>query len=165
MATTVLPIVSTEWTFSGSNPNRGASKWLCPTGECKPGSRWIKADRLPPLIPRESKRWKALYRGRAAVEREFGRLKNEWALAAPLTRVRAGLPQLINPRDAREIALHRQSEGEDVMGRLRDSAERFYERFAAGDLDGRWRYSAPTARMSRRRGRRARMSGRHLPRR
>ena len=40
----------------------------------------IKADRLHPLVPRESKRWKSLYRGRAAVEREFGRLKNEWAL-------------------------------------------------------------------------------------
>jgi transposase len=26
-------------------------------------------------------RWRKLYRGRAAVEREFGRLKNEWALA------------------------------------------------------------------------------------
>ncbi len=43
-------------------------------------SRWIKADRLHPLVPRESKRWKSLYRGRAAVEREFGRLKTEWAL-------------------------------------------------------------------------------------
>lgn len=28
-----------------------------------------------------SKRWSALYRGRAAVEREFGRLKNEYGLA------------------------------------------------------------------------------------
>jgi transposase len=41
----------------------------------------IKADRLHPLIPRETLRWKGLYRGRASVEREFGRLKNEWALA------------------------------------------------------------------------------------
>jgi hypothetical protein len=55
-------------------------------GECSPASRWIKADRLHPLIPRELRRRK-LYRGRAAVEREFGRLKNEWALL-PL-RVRA----------------------------------------------------------------------------
>ena len=39
-----------------------------------------QADRLHPLVPRESMRWKSLYRGRAAVEREFGRLKNEWAL-------------------------------------------------------------------------------------
>ncbi len=31
-------------------------------------------------MPRESARWRKLYRGRAAVEREFGRLKNEWAL-------------------------------------------------------------------------------------
>ncbi len=69
-----------EWTYSGSDPNRGASKWRCPSGECKPASKWIAADRLHPLVPRESKRWKSLYRGRAAVECEFGRLKNEWAL-------------------------------------------------------------------------------------
>jgi len=68
------------WTFAGSDASRGASKWRCPTGECKPGSRWITADRLHPLVPRETKRWKSLYRGRASVEREFGRLKNEWAL-------------------------------------------------------------------------------------
>ncbi len=36
---------------------------------------------LHPLIPRETLRWKGLYRGRASVERAFGRLKNEWALA------------------------------------------------------------------------------------
>jgi hypothetical protein len=42
---------------------------------------WIKADRLHPLIPRETPRFYALDRRRAAVEREFGRLKNEWALA------------------------------------------------------------------------------------
>ena len=32
-------------------------------------------------MPRESDRWKATYRKRAAVEREFGRLKHEWGLA------------------------------------------------------------------------------------
>ena len=69
-----------EWRFAGSDSERGAAKWRCPTRECAPTSRWIKADRLHPLVPRESKRWKSLYRGRAAVEREFGRLKNEWAL-------------------------------------------------------------------------------------
>jgi hypothetical protein len=68
------------WTFAGSDRKRGASKWRCPTGECAPASTWVKADRLHPLMPRESKRWKALYRGRGAVEREFGRLKNEWGL-------------------------------------------------------------------------------------
>jgi transposase len=60
--------------------SRKATKWRCPTGECKPASVWIKADRLHLLIPRETPRWTALYRRRAAVEREFGRLKNEWAL-------------------------------------------------------------------------------------
>lgn len=71
-----------EWRFAGSDSKRGASKWRCPTGECKPASRWIKADRLHPLIPRETRRWRKLYKGRASVEREFGRLKkNEWALS------------------------------------------------------------------------------------
>jgi hypothetical protein len=41
---------------------------------------WVKASRLHPLIPRESKRWGDLYAGRSAVEREFGRLKHECAL-------------------------------------------------------------------------------------
>ncbi len=68
------------WTFAGSDAKRGASKYRCPSGECAPASVWIKADRLHTLIPRETARWKGLYRGRAAVEREFGRLKHEWAL-------------------------------------------------------------------------------------
>jgi hypothetical protein len=34
-----------------------------------------KADRANPLIQRRTKRWRDVYRGRAAVEREFGRLK------------------------------------------------------------------------------------------
>lgn len=33
------------------------------------------------MIPRETLRWKSLYRSRASVERAFGRLKNEWGLA------------------------------------------------------------------------------------
>lgn len=57
-----------------------ATKWRCPSGECKPASVWIKASRLHPLIPRETERSKVLYRSRGAVEREFGRLKNEWAM-------------------------------------------------------------------------------------
>jgi IS5 family transposase len=68
------------WTFAGSDRKRGASKWRCPTGECAPTSTWIKADRKHPLIPRQSKRFKAAYRKRGSVEREFGRLKNEWGL-------------------------------------------------------------------------------------
>jgi hypothetical protein len=46
-----------------------------------PASTWVKASRLHPLIPRESERSAKLYRSRGAVEREFGRLKNEWAMA------------------------------------------------------------------------------------
>ena len=69
-----------SWTFAGADDRRKASKWRCPTGECRPGSKWVKASRLHPLIPRESARYEALYRQRGAVEREFGRLKHEWAL-------------------------------------------------------------------------------------
>jgi transposase, IS5 family len=69
-----------HWTFAGADFKRGAAKWRCPTGECSPASTWIKADRLHPLVPRETKRWGDLYRGRASVEREFGRLKNEYGL-------------------------------------------------------------------------------------
>jgi hypothetical protein len=69
-----------RWTFAGSDRKRGAAKWRCPTGECKPASTWIKADRLHTLIPRDTARWKVMYRRRGAVEREFGRLKHDWAL-------------------------------------------------------------------------------------
>ena len=67
------------WTFAGSDTKRGASKWRCPAAEYRPPSVWVKADRLHPLIPRGTDRWKALYKGRAAVERGFG-LKHEWGL-------------------------------------------------------------------------------------
>ncbi len=69
-----------DWTFAGADFKRKATKWRCPTSECAPASTWVKADRLHPLIPRESERSRKLYRSRGAVEREFGRLKNEWAL-------------------------------------------------------------------------------------
>ena len=69
------------WTFAGADFKRNIAKWRCPTGECKPASIWRKASRLHPLIPRDSKRFGDLYRGRGAVEREFGRLKHEWGLA------------------------------------------------------------------------------------
>ena len=38
------------------------------------------------VIPRGLLRWKKLYRLRGAVERENGRLKNEWALLPPRVR-------------------------------------------------------------------------------
>lgn len=69
-----------EWTFAGADARRGAAKWRCPTVECKPGSIWLKASRLHTLIPRTTDRWKALYHQRGAAEREFGRLKHEWAM-------------------------------------------------------------------------------------
>ena len=69
-----------EWVFAGADAKRGATKWRCPTGECSPASVGVKADRLHPLIPLGTERWKSLYRQRTAVERGFGRLKNELGL-------------------------------------------------------------------------------------
>jgi IS5 family transposase len=69
-----------EWEFAGSDNKRKASKWRCPTGECATKSTWIKASRLHTLIPRTTERWTKLYRSRTAIEREFGRLKHEWAM-------------------------------------------------------------------------------------
>jgi len=77
------------WTLAGSDAKRGAAKYRCPTGECAPASVWIKADRLHTFIPRETARWKALYNGRVAVEREFGVLKHRWALLPLRTRTLA----------------------------------------------------------------------------
>jgi transposase len=42
--------------------------------------------RLRPIILRETTRWRSLYHGRGAVEREFGRLKNEYRLSPVRTR-------------------------------------------------------------------------------
>jgi hypothetical protein len=68
------------WTFAGADTKRQATKWRCPTGECSPASRWEKADRLHPLVPRSTERFGALYHQRGAVEREFGYLKHEWVM-------------------------------------------------------------------------------------
>ena len=80
-AITTPPVASTASGRSPADYTRKATKFRCPTGECQPASVWIKAERMFPLIPRSTDRWSKLYRGRAAVEREFGRLKHEWALA------------------------------------------------------------------------------------
>jgi hypothetical protein len=56
-----------------------ATKWRCPTGEWTPASKWVKANRLHPLIARETLRFRKLYRQRGGVEGELGPLKREWA--------------------------------------------------------------------------------------
>lgn len=70
-----------EWLFAGADFKRKRAKWRCPSGECRPASIWRKASRLHPLVPRESKRFGELYRGRGAVERCNGRLKHQFGLA------------------------------------------------------------------------------------
>jgi Transposase DDE domain len=68
------------WTFAGADFKNKRTKWRCPTSECQPASVWRKASRLHPLIPRATKRFGDLYRGRSAVERCFGRQKHEYGL-------------------------------------------------------------------------------------
>jgi len=55
------------WAFAGADFKRNATKWRCPTGAWQPKSRWVKAGRRNPLIPRQSKRFRRLYKGRAAL--------------------------------------------------------------------------------------------------
>jgi hypothetical protein len=103
-----------KWTFAGADRKREAAKWRCPTGECKPASVWVKADRLHSLIPRESKHWKKLYCGRSAVERGFGRLKTEWSLTPlrvrHIEKVRLHVDLTILCQLAYELAKARQSQ-------------------------------------------------------
>jgi hypothetical protein len=47
-----------RWRFAGADFNGGASKWRCPTGECQPKSKCVKADRRNPLVPRETRPWR-----------------------------------------------------------------------------------------------------------
>jgi len=75
-----------EWTFAGTDYKRKATKWRCPTGECTAKSMWVKVDRLHPLIPRQTRRYKDLYRSRSRVEGTFGHLKHEWSLLPLRTR-------------------------------------------------------------------------------
>src|SRR2546430_11921621 len=102
-----------RWTFAGADFKRKAAKWRCPTGECQPKSTWVKADRRNPLVPGETKRWRDLYRGRAAVEREFGRLKHEFGLTPlrvrDLERVQLHADLTILARLAQELCRARQS--------------------------------------------------------
>jgi DDE family transposase len=94
-----------EWRFAGSDSKRGASKWRCPTGDCKPTSRWIRADRLHPLVPRETLRWRKLYKGRASVEREFGRLKARVGTAPAARAWHRARAASRRPHDPRQASL------------------------------------------------------------
>ena len=66
-----------DWSASQDALERGAAR-LASASPPQSGSR---PTALHPLILRETPRFTALYRRRASVEREFGRLKHEWALA------------------------------------------------------------------------------------
>jgi hypothetical protein len=68
------------WEFKGADHKRKATKWRCPTGECEVSSRWVPNDIFHPAIPRTTERWRKIYAKRVTVEREFGRLKNEFGL-------------------------------------------------------------------------------------
>jgi hypothetical protein len=60
-------------------PRDGPRSVVAADPECSDDA-WMTVDDR-----RETPRWRKLYSGRAAVERQFGRLKNKWAL---LLRVR-----------------------------------------------------------------------------
>jgi IS5 family transposase len=78
-----------------------------------------RASRLMPRIPRHTQRFRDLYRGRAAVEREFGRLKHDYGLA-PL-RVR-GLARVQLHADLTMLARLAQALGRARASGLRAAA-------------------------------------------
>jgi transposase len=73
-----------RWVYAGTDLKRGATKWRCPRGKCKPKSVWIPLDRFHPAIPRGNARSRKTYKQRAAVERFWSRLKDEWGLISGL---------------------------------------------------------------------------------
>lgn len=87
---------------TGSGPSRApTSSARLRSGDAlrasaRPASLWVKTDRLHPLIPRTTERSRKLYCSRGAVEREFGRLKREWAMPPLLVR---GLDRVRLPDD------------------------------------------------------------------
>jgi hypothetical protein len=93
-----------EWRFAGADRKRNACKWRCPTGECKPASIWIKADRLHPLIPREALRWKGLYRRRASVERAFGQAQDRMGARAVARASHRARATSRRPHDSSQLA-------------------------------------------------------------
>jgi Transposase DDE domain len=62
----------------GMERKRQTLKWRCSQGVCK--DIRVRASREQPLIPYKSERWRKLYNRRSAVERENGRLKDDWGL-------------------------------------------------------------------------------------
>ena len=98
-----------EWTFAGTDYKRQATKWRCPTGECKPKSTWVKADRLHPLIPRHTdavqgalqQPWSRRARVRTAQARMVAA-----AAARAWDRARAAARRPDDPREARDARSH-----------------------------------------------------------
>ena len=81
VATASCPRAST-----GSGPSRAPTSSArlrsgdAPRASARPASLWVKTDRLHPRFPRTTERSRKLYCSRGAVEREFRRVKREWAM-------------------------------------------------------------------------------------
>jgi hypothetical protein len=100
------------WEYVSTDYQRGATKWRCPTGECSPKTKWVKASRLHPLIPRRTKKWKRLYgHGRAAIEGFNSKAKERHALndlrSRGIVRATRHMDMCIIAMMARELALAR----------------------------------------------------------
>lgn len=65
--------------FAGADFQEARAKWRCPAGECQPKSKWVKGSRRNPDSARVEAVPVAL-QGPGSIEREFGRLKNEYGL-------------------------------------------------------------------------------------
>ena len=86
----------------GMERKRQTLKWRCSQGLCK--DIRIRASREQPLIPYKSPRWRKLYNRRSAVERENGRLKDDWGLNNVRVRRRERVQLHVDPCLARLTA-------------------------------------------------------------
>jgi hypothetical protein len=79
------------WTFAGADFEHRATKWRCPTGECRPASVWVKASTLHPLILARASTAASSTGVVAQSSESFGRLERERAmLPRRVERARAG---------------------------------------------------------------------------
>jgi len=92
------PLVRHQMSYIGHEPERGTLKYRCPAKHegwecpmskiCNAGKEYGKTVRVPreidlrrfPELPRATKKFERLYKGRTAVERVNGRLKVFWGL-------------------------------------------------------------------------------------
>lgn len=150
------PPVRHQMAYIGHEPSRGTLKWRCPAmhwgwrcpshERCNAGKRYGKTVRVKreldlrrfPPIPRATKQFERLYRGRTAVERVNARLKLFWGAddgnvtGAPRFHALAGVVMLVHVGLAVLLAMAPRQTGVLGQTRLTVVARALRERLGLG---------------------------------